>query len=257
MKTIQFMNYRLATFLVAFVLLFASCDNPIFDPGGEGNGNGKPKDPPPTDCSIKGTMVRVPCAFGIYGDLWIKTDNGKYLQPCEQSFMTLVAMELKDGDRVEFGYKKEAKSLCDDTKIRCQAALPMHESVTINCLRVISTQPIETCPQIVVDFTNYGENGIQILESSMEGSLLKLKVGYGGCAPIESKDFSLSWRNEFAKSNPPQTTLQLFSAKVMEGIACDAYFTTELCFDVAAIRATVKTADPIQLNIGEHQILFK
>ena len=40
MKTIQLMNHRFATFLVAFVLLFASCDNPIFDPGGEGNGGG-------------------------------------------------------------------------------------------------------------------------------------------------------------------------------------------------------------------------
>ncbi len=255
MKTIQLMNHRFVTFLVAFVLLFASCDNPIFDPGGEGNGGGKPKDPPSTDCSIKGTMVRVLCASGIYGDLWIKTDNGKYLQPCEQSFMTTVSIELKEGDRVEFGYAKQGKSSCDNDKIRCLAALPEHQSISLSCIRVIDTKPIGDCPSLVVDHTNYPENVIQVLESKMDGNLLKLKVGYSGCSQVDNEDFLLSWKGEIQESYPARALLQLSSPFITDGITCQAYFTNDLCFDVAAI--TKLNQGAIYLNIGTDNILVK
>lgn len=256
MKTIQTLNYKLATFLVAFVLLFASCDNPIFDPGGDGGGNGKPKDPPPTDCSIKGTMVRVTCGFGIYGELWIKTDNGKYLQPCEQSFIPQVPVIPQEGDRVEFGYKKLDKSLCDQSHlIRCMAALPGHQSVAISCMRIISSKPVETCPKVVVDHTNYGVTGIQILESKIEGNLLKLKVGYSGCNMVENEDFSLSWKGAFMESNPPIARLQLFSPKVAKGNVCQAYFTNDLCFDLSTIKQPTSSLI-VKLQIGDHEILF-
>ena len=256
MKTIQLINRKLATVFVAFVLLFASCDNPIFDPGGDGGGNGKPKDPPPTDCTVKGTMVRVPCGFGIYGDLWIKTDNGKYLQPCEQSFMPQVPVEVKEGDQVAFGYTVQRESLCDHNEIRCMAALPIHQSVTINCMQVVNTKPDDTCPKIVIDHTNYGGNGLDILESTIEGHLLKLKVRYGGCKQIESKDFALSWKREISKSSPVQTTLQLYSAKVLEEMVCSALFTTDLCYDLTPMLKDVELHGPINMHIGNKTLLL-
>ena len=255
MKTIQSFNFKLATFLVAFVLIFASCDNPIFDPGGDGGGNGKPKDPPATTCSVKGTIVRVTCGFGVYGDLWIKTDNGKYLQPCEQSFMPQVPVDVKEGDQVEFGYRVQKESSCYSDEIRCLAALPEYQSVTITCIRVIDTKPIDTCPKIVIDPTDYESRFIQILESEMDGNLLKVKVGYSGCNMVENADFTLSWKGEVAESNPSQARLQLFSPKVAEGNVCQAYFTNDLCFDVSAVKAQTSSGR-VRLQIGDHEILF-
>ncbi|TAE79513.1 MAG: hypothetical protein EAY81_11195 [Bacteroidetes bacterium] len=255
MKTIQFMNYRLATFLVAFALLFASCDNPIFDPGGDGGGNGKPKDPPPTSCNVKGTIVRVTCGFGVYGELWIKTEHGKYLQPCQQSFMPQVPVDVKEGDQVEFGYTVQKDSLCDSDEIRCLAALPAYQPVTITCIRVVDKKPVDTCPKIVIDHTKYEPSVIQILESEMDGNFLKLTVGYSGGSQVENSDFSLSWKGEIEKSNPPLAKLQLFSPKVVEGNVLQAYFTNNLCFDVSAIKAQTNSSR-VRLQIGEHEILF-
>lgn len=127
---------------VAFMFTMASCDSPVFEPiddGGNGGGGGSKGAKTAIlseECNTGGTMVRVICGTSIYDGLWIRTDDGKLLRPCDQSFQTFAAIELKEGDRIKFGFHEiKGPSPCDNM-VGCMAAQPEHTSVVIDCLTV-------------------------------------------------------------------------------------------------------------------------
>lgn len=245
---------KITTALVVCALILGACNNPIFDPGGDeggggGTGGGKPKCPPYVGCNTNATMVQMPCNVGIYGGLWIKTDDGQHYIPSEQSFMTICAIELKAGDRVKVGFRLLDPFKGCDNIATCFAAFPPYKPVVVDCITVVSKNPSD-CPQLVVDHTDYKTN-VHVIDATVVGNTLKLKVGYGGCSPKSNDAFGLSWKQAIMKSYPAQTNLQI---SMQNEELCQAYFTNELCFDISTIKSSYK--EPIQLNIGDKTVMY-
>lgn len=254
MKTKQLLMNKLTLVVILITILFGGCENP-YDPDG---GGGVKPDSIAKECSVMATVVKMPYGNSVLGDLWLKTDDGKFYLPCEKSYLTRCPEVVEAGDRVKFGYRNLPPSkdcLKDIPELKLMDAMP-YQPVMLDCIQVISTKPISTCPEIVIDHTNYNANFLEIVESKLEGHLLKLTVRYGGCKKVESKDFSLSWKREISKSNPVQTTLQLYSAKVVEGIVCSALFTTDLCYDLTPMLKDVEHYGPINMHIGDKTLLL-
>lgn len=223
---------------VAFMFTFASCDSPWFDPIDDGGGNGGGKPPVITDCNVNGTMVRVTCGTSIYDNLWIRTDNGKLLRPCDQSFQTICAIELKEGQRVKFSYREiNGTSPCDGM-ITCMATLPVHKSVIIDCINGLSGKPLPvdspavSTGKLVIGSTTDNPS-VHVLSAGIEGNLLKLSVGYSGCSKHEAKDFSLTWNGNVMESYPARVYLYIDESKKE---MCQAYFITDLTFDISDLR---------------------
>jgi hypothetical protein len=246
MKTVNKMHTALRVLAVALVLAISAC-NPFGDDEPGGGGGGKP--PVQNDCSLTGTMVRVICGVSIYDNLWIRTDNGKLIQPCEQSFQTFVALNFKEGDRVKFSYRKiNGPSPCDEM-IRCLAATPEHTPAIIDCIRV--TDPIGgNCGTLLVRQAPEG-GYVSVLNAAVSGNMLKLKIGYSGCSPMGDEEFELSWNGALAKSIPARAQLEI-SSKHIE--MCQAYFTKDLCFDISAIKHAAN--QPVQITIQDHVLIF-
>lgn len=249
----NFIGNKLAIAFVVFVLAFTACENP-YDPDG-----GFKPDTTAMDCKVMATVVRMPYGSSIYGNLWLKTDDGKFYLPCEQSFITICPIDIKEGDRVQFGYRKlpaDKDCLKGNPELNVRDAIPLkYQSVTIDCLQTIKrcgTPP--PCSGLVVDYKDYLKNYITVLESKIIGNELKLKVGYSGCSALPNSSFTLAWKGHLAKSLPLQTELQ-FVINDEDRYTCQAYFTNDLCFDIAAIRNITK--EPVLITIGENKILFK
>lgn len=138
--------------LVSLIAL-SSCekDNP---PGGGGGGG---NDPDLTLCTTYGTFTRLLCGASVYDNYWIKTDDGRYLQPCATDVVTLCPFPITEGTRVKFGYKKLfGKSDCDDIII-CQAYDKRMEGsikVRITCLEMVS-DPVEPKPCTMIGTVRY------------------------------------------------------------------------------------------------------
>lgn len=246
MRTVNKMHTALRVLAVALVVFFSAC-NPFGDDEPGGGGGGKP--PVQTDCNMTGTMVRVLCGVSIYDNLWIKTDNGKLIQPCEQSFQTFVALDFKEGDRVQFSYRKiKGTSPCDEM-ITCAAATPEHTSAVIDCIRV--TDPVGgNCGTLVTKEAPEG-GYVSVLEAAVSGNMLKLKIGYSGCSEMPDDEFKLSWNGALAKSIPAQAQLEINSNRIE---MCQAYFTKHICFDISEIKRLAN--QPVKLTIQDKEIIF-
>lgn len=233
---------------ITVILGLTACNNPFFDwdePGG-----GKPGKPPVVnDCSQSGKMVAITCGPSIYGNLWIQAENNEYLRPCDQSFQTLLPIDLKEGDQVKFSYRKINNCTACKNKITCSAVVPKHTHVIIDCINVV---PSAECPALTFEENAGKENYIHVINAAMDGRFLKLKIGYGGCGKLPNEAFKLSWNGSFAKSLPAQ--VWLFPGMNVTPTVCQAYFTTELCYDVSSLKANYN--GQLQINIGEHSILF-
>lgn len=249
----NFIGNTLTIAFVVFVLGFTACENP-YDPDG-----GFKPDTTATDCKVMATVVRMPYGSSIYGNLWLKTDDGKFYLPCEQSFITICPIDIKEGDRVKFSYRKLPENkdcLKDNPELNVRDVIPLnYQSVTIDCLQTIvrcGTPP--PCSGLVIDYKDYPKNYITVLESNIIGNELKLKVGYSGCSALPNSSFKLAWKKFLGKSLPLQTELQ-FVIEDVNLYTCQAYFTNDLCFDISAIRDLTK--EPVLIAIGENNILFK
>ena len=240
------MNIAVKAFALAVILGISACNNPCFDPAEPGGGGSKP--PVSKNCNLTGTMVRVTCGVSIYDNLWIKMDNGTYIQPCEQSFQTFNALIFTEGQRVKFSYRKiDGPSSCDDQVI-CLAALPPHTSAIIDCIDGINPGN-PACGSLVVKPEPEG-GPVNVLEASVTGNYLKLKVGHGGCSPMPDDEFVLSWNGALMKSLPAQAELFIQSKTTQ---LCQAYFTKELCFDISKLR---QEDQAITIRIQDHQVSF-
>lgn len=249
-------TFNLSATLKVLVLMFGlsltACDNPIFDPidpwkGGGGNGGGGKNPDTITDCRVTGKMVRVPCGVSIYDGLWIQTSDGKLYQPCAQSFQTLCPILLEEGDVVKFSYRNlKGGSVCD-SMITCMIALPPHQSVVIDCINRTAT----STPSLLIDSSAQHDNSINVLNATVVGNTLKIKIGYSGCNVKSADKFKLYWDGSLAKSNPAKAYLALVD---LEPQACMAYFTQELEYDISLLKMY---GSPIELNLQNITVLYQ
>lgn len=249
MKNMKSLRIALKVLAITAILGLTACDNPFFDwdePGG-----GKPGKPPVVnDCNQYGKLVAVTCGPSIYDNLWIQTGENEYLRPCDQSFQTICPLNLHAGDQVKFSYRKINNCTKCKEQITCSAVVPKHTHVIIDCINVI---PSSDCQSLIIDQDAKEDNNyIHVISAAIEGRFLKLKIGYSGCSQLPKEAFKLSWNGSFAKSLPPQ--VWLFPGLTVTPTMCQAYFTTELCYDVSALK--VSAAREVQINIGEHSLLF-
>lgn len=132
---------------IAFIL-FAS----IFLSACEKEGQNKPNKPvDPRDCNNYGTFTHVPCGLSIYGNYWIKLDNGTYLQPCETDVLTRCPMDIYEGMRIKFGHTTAGTDNPCQAGITCLIATPPAARIRITCLEILSQSECTTTGVIVYD----------------------------------------------------------------------------------------------------------
>jgi hypothetical protein len=133
------MRTRILSAFLLLPFLFAlntSCKKDNKEGGGGDGGGGGSK--PSIECINTGKIVSVPCGTGVFNNLWIMDDKGNYFQPCEM-FPTLVAVTVKEGDAVKFGYQAVTNSPACDSKLGCALATPKATRIKITCLNVTTT----------------------------------------------------------------------------------------------------------------------
>lgn len=240
--------FNLSAALKVLVLMLSfslvSCDNPWFDPD-LGNGGGS-KPPVIQDCNIFGTVEKVTCGVGYYGDLWIRTDKGELLQPCEQSFQTLVPIILSPGDKVKIGYRVLNKPNRCDSLITCLIALPPHQSVVIDCITKIEAG----VPKLKIN-PNVTADNVNIERVELAGDILKVKVGYSGCSEKPNSHFSLFWDGKLDNRIQPEVNL-FVEDDAPE--SCQAYFTTQLQFDIRELKNRFNGS--LKINIGQYTLIY-
>lgn len=152
---------------VVLTVLFSSCQkDPVL--------------PDPVRCNSTGTVVRAMCGNGAWGDLWIKMNDGKMLQPCISEFNIVP----KEGDNIKFAYRAlEKNETCENsTDILCLAFPGYADPVKITCLEITGSSAkkcthrakvfIEGCfgqPSFIL------ETGEKILASESEFDLYSLQ----------------------------------------------------------------------------------
>ncbi|MES2780600.1 MAG: hypothetical protein V4651_11940 [Bacteroidota bacterium] len=200
MKRTIFKTTFLLLSLVSLIAL-SSCekDNP---PGGGGGGG---NDPDVSLCTTYGTFTRIVCGASIYDNYWIRTDDGRYLQPCETDIKTLCPLPITEGTRIKFGYKKiYGKSSCDDivTCLAYDSRMAGSTKVRVTCLEIIS-QPNTTDCKIMGTVvynescklkTIMGDDGIEI-EPVNQDELANYKNGARvlyGYSPVCTLAFSVT-----------------------------------------------------------------
>lgn len=245
MKIHANLPFAIKVMALVLTLSLSACDNPFFEDGDWGN---KPdKNKPSATCTISGTMVRVQCGVSIYDGLWIRTKEGKLLQPCSQSFQTLCPIVLAEGDEVKFSYRTQKGTSSCDSMITCMVALPPHQSVIIDCI----TRVGPVAPSLQIDEQAQHDNSVQVLDAQLSGNIIKLKVGYSGCAVKPASQFKLLWNGSFKESNPVQVDLFLND---MKPEACQAYFTQELEFDISILKAS--GVRPLKINLQQFSVTY-
>lgn len=238
------MKAKITAIVFVSLFLLSSCKR---DPKEGGWGNDKPKDPVSKNCTISATVVSVPCGMGFWGNLWLLSDKGEYFQPCDITFLPIVPIELKEGDKVMFSYQGlDYKHARCEYKIMCAVVQPKAYKVLINCIQVLTptTQRGKCKDLTTVPAQNHRTpEKVSILSAFVQDNYLKTVIGYSGCNPRHEK-ISLHWDGSYAKSNPPQVFFEL--GNLPEAQMCQAYFMDTLCFDISSIN---KLGSPMPVSI--------
>jgi hypothetical protein len=214
-------------------LTLGSCKKGWFDdengPGG-GNGGGGNGNGGGTPTKAMGTMVRFDCGNTIYENLWIKTDAGQLIQPCEQSFMTTCPIPLEEGDRVEVGFRKYTGSI-KGFELNCKIASFPFTRAVIDFINVEKGKKSNGYVVIAPDYDQLETGGVHVISAETEGNKLVLEVGFSGC-DNNTKAFELVGKPE------PNNDMPTFSLKMINRNPqmCQAYFTERLFFDVSLLK---------------------
>ena len=214
------------------------------DGNGGGNGGGN-------NTLVKGTVVFQNCGLSIYGkSLWIKTDDGQLLQPCEQSFLPLVAIELNEGDRVELKYHKYTGNI-GGFEIYCKMAYFYFTRVTIDFINVIKPKTDCSAVTFPTSYDKLDAASLIILNAKIDNSKLILNIGFGGCDNTTER-FKL-----VAKELPTAGAIPTFEVKLVDEKAqlCQAYFTKDVCFDLATLKNPVSSGVVLVNIVGFDKVL--
>ena len=184
----------------------------------------------------KGTVVNFECGKSIYNDgnnLWIKLDDGQMLQPCEQTFKTIAAIVLHDGDKVELKYHKYAGSITG-FEFYCKIANFNYTRASIDYIGTIGSSTTASCPNVNIskDYDNQVLASANITDAKLVGTELQLNIGYSGCSK-NPKRFGM-----IAKLLPTAGPLPVYEIKLIDNAPemCMAAFTDIVCYDLSALK---------------------
>ncbi|MCF8254957.1 MAG: hypothetical protein K9H61_12140 [Bacteroidia bacterium] len=209
-------------------LSFSSCTKDWWGHEG-GNGHGGGNNEPAV---LKGTVVYQACGLSIYGNrLWIQLDNGTLLQPCAQSFESLVPIELHQGERVELRYSNYTGDY-NSFEIYCKMAYFPFTRATIDYIKVLDNG---NCLNIEVksDYENHSAAMVNILDAQQEGMLLNIKFGFSGCSNSAKDRFQVIAKPLTTKPN--EITYEIKFIDKREEL-CQAYFTSNQCLDISKLK---------------------
>jgi hypothetical protein len=250
MKNLKSINKWLIFLAAVASFSFSSCKKGWwgYDEGNGGGGNGGGEN---TNFDVKGTMYYQNCGLGIYDNLWIRTDDGKILQPCEaKSLMCVPPLHLKEGDRVELNYS-QFKGAYPSFSPFCRMASFPFTKASINFI-----SKIETTDCSLVSFpANYLDlpSNVFIKSARIEGSYLKLKIGFSGCNNETSRFKLVATPTE--KSN-----VLTYEVKVIDDsqlpVLCEAYFEEEVCFDIAPFKYLIDGFIKVKIVGFENELTY-
>lgn len=86
---------------------------------------------PGTECNREATAVTVTCGYGAFGNVWLKTAEGNYLQPWH-NFTD--QNELIAGQKYVIGFKTVEKDDKYKDIVTCAAAVPVSQAIALTCL---------------------------------------------------------------------------------------------------------------------------
>lgn len=234
MKNIS-INWK-SIFILSLILSvsFSSCKKGWWgfenDNGGGGNNGGS------TEIKASGTMYFQNCGKSIYGNgLWIKTDDGKLIQPCTQ--LSLNNIKLEEFDKVEFVYKSDYNGDFSGFEPYCKMAYFPYIKATIVSIKKTSSANLCSPIHFSKVYNTLEAAGITILGAKMEGTNLKLNIGYSGCSQ-NKKRFSIVGKSTSVNGE------QSYVLKVIDNSPemCLAYFTDDICFDLQTLRNPIKSS---------------
>lgn len=177
-RTIVKTTFLLLSMVSLIALSSCEKDNP---PGDGGN------DPDIALCNTYGTFTRLLCGGSIYDNYWIRTDDGRYLQPCATDVVTLCPLPIEEGTRVKFAYKKiTGPSPCDDI-INCEAydeRMAGSMKIRTTCIEILSQPQNAKCSKAGTVIYNgncntkviKGDNG-ELIEPVNQNELSSYKSG--------------------------------------------------------------------------------
>ncbi len=146
---------------------------------------------------------------------------------------------IKNGDIITFSYEKfDGASICmtgELVKITCL------EVITNECrpVKVVKGDELQKAKKPPFKLNNY----------SVEKGILKMNISFSGCG--DNLDQVLMVSSAEMKSLPPQRACVLEYEPQM----CEAYITTDLCFDVSFIK--YETILNIETTEGTKKLIIK
>lgn len=102
----------------------------------------------PAKCENTGKFVKTACGYGVYGNYWIRLEDGTVLQPCQSDADMIDMSTLYDGMPVTVSYQPIITTDAQCPTIKgCKAHPGPHISVNITCL----TPKMKRCPDEPTD----------------------------------------------------------------------------------------------------------
>lgn len=89
----------------------------------------------PPGCSVEVTAEDVMCGYGAFGDVWLKTNDGLYLQPWDN---LTEQKSLIAGQKYSIGYKVVERNDKYKDIYTCMAAVPSAKAIAITCLSAVT-----------------------------------------------------------------------------------------------------------------------
>jgi hypothetical protein len=178
------------------------------------------KDGQPSECANQGTVkYDANCKLKYISNA---TDK-QYYEPVNQEMLN----GYQVGQTISFNY-----NIVETFAVTCTG----HPAVQLTCIG--NGKPKQTdCKQMIIDANPNRSAGIHILNAVVEDQCLKLKIGFSGCDASTDR-IALAWDGHVG----PAVTLTLIDKQPQ---ACQAYFTQDVSFNLAALGA----ADHRNVNI--------
>ncbi|MEJ8801046.1 hypothetical protein [Pontibacter sp. H249] len=83
------------------------------------------------ECNQEVTATTVICGYGAFGNVWLKTADGSYLQP----WHNLAGQNaLVSGQKYRIGYKEVERDEKYKNVFTCMAAVPAAKAIALTCL---------------------------------------------------------------------------------------------------------------------------
>lgn len=141
----------------------------------------EPVKEPEKKCNRKGKIETAVCGWGVWGNYWIRLDDGTFLQPCK-SDISLDQDKFYNGREVEVGFEKfdPREPACQNMMMGCLAWPGEHTSVKITCLTLLGENEEE-------DPTKCQHVGT-LLDHHYGGCNWIIKLNSGEVLSVEDKD---------------------------------------------------------------------